>query len=318
MYLSICKEPFTILTTAGCVILEKYTNDEEDAKGISLLSKLKNTPENWAVYRDLQSRAIKKPHGGQHGCRALTLAFERSNQIVQNAVNSRAGIITNVFDLSGLDPKEQVKIVNYLASEHSDVQGASKQKNFMDTMFVTRAYIQKVLGCKDKKELYDLLNSQMSPEEAEAERQQILEKLNPSSNTRLKVNSWSNATKFLRFVLQILENWKLWGKVNEMYKRFELKGQDKTKEALLAKYAKNAKGRGSQKKKKARKANRHSGKGRRMKIGSGRSLSSLLKINTSEGKDTALFRKIRDEDIPQLTQKMCLDVVTAGEEALVK
>jgi hypothetical protein len=143
----------------------------------------------------------------------------------------------------------------------------------------------------------------MDPEEDEAERQQILEKLNPSSNRKMKINSWSNATKFLRFALQDDENWNRWVRVNSVYKRFEFKGQDKTKEALLAKYAKTAKGRGSQRKK-AKKAKKESCKGRRM-IGAGRPLSSLLAVDTSEGKDTALFKKIRDEFIPLLNQKTC-------------
>ena len=319
MYQQLCKEPFTLLTVGGMVILEKYTTEEQDAKGINLLSKLENTPEGWETYRQLQKRAVKKPHGGQHGCKAQTLAFDRGNNLIVNAINSRGGIIANVFDLSNCSRQEQVKVVNFLVSEHSDVQKASKQKNFMDTMFVSRAYVQKVLGCKTVKDLYHLLNNVLSPEVAEAERQLIIEKLNVSSNKKMSVNNWSNITIFLRFALQGDANWDRWGQVNSMHSRFELKGQDKTKEALLAKYARTARGRGSHKQKAKKAKKKGAGKKGRRMIGASRPLSSLVAINTAEGKDSDLFKKIRDEDIPVLTQSMCKDVVTAaGDGSLVE
>jgi hypothetical protein len=82
MYQKLCKEPFTILTTAGSVILDKYTSEEEDVNEISLLAKVENTPENWDKYHELPKKAVKKPFGGQYGCRAQTLAFDRGNGLV--------------------------------------------------------------------------------------------------------------------------------------------------------------------------------------------------------------------------------------------
>ena len=319
MYQQYCKDPFTLLTTAGMCILDKYTTQEQDDKGINLLTKFENTTENWETYHQLQKQAVKKPHGGQHGCKAQTLAFDRGNTLVINAINSRGGIISNVFDLSNCSLQEQVKAVNFLVSEHSDVQQASKQKNFMDTMFVTRAYVQNVLGCKTVKALYHLLNNVLAPEVAEAERQMIIEKMNISSNKKMAINNWSNITAFLRFALQGDDNWDRWGQVNSMHSRFELKGQDKTKEALLAKYARTSRGRGSHKQKAKKAKKRGASKKNRRMIGASRPLSSLLAINTSEGKDSDLFKKIRDDDIPVLTQSMCKDVVTAaGDGSLVK
>jgi hypothetical protein len=157
------QQPFVTLATVGGVILDDYEHPHD----CDLLTPMEANDHNNELFNKMLLSAPIHPSGGQHGAKA-------------QALDTRDGIVTNVFDLHGLDEAVKVKMVNMLVTEHSDVQNATKEKSYMDTMVVTRAYIKTILGFETAEELYKALKDMEkdNPEEADAERLQILEKLN--------------------------------------------------------------------------------------------------------------------------------------------
>jgi hypothetical protein len=275
LYRSFCASPYIDLTTAGVCIIDEY----EGINGRTLLSDFDSSPEDKRVFNELMQRVAKLPFGAQHGVKAQCLAYERHNGIVMGVLNARGGIGAKCYDFSSLNGPVQNKYITYLVSEHGDVQKESKDRTFMETMFTCRVYLKNILKVHSVKDLYTYLET-LHPDDAEAEKQTLLEKVNPSSIQKT-INSWRNATRSLRFALQIDMLWALWWETEKKYQRFETKGQAKQKQNILNN-CKSGTGKKRGRKKKAPAKKKGSGKAKRVIKNKARRFDTkLLAVNTT-------------------------------------